>query len=278
MESGIQGVAAAPQKPVIHQSQLSMLSRCGEQYFRRYVQGEVVPPGVAALQGTGTHSGVEANLRNKIETKGQLLPVAQVQQIAVDSFKAAWEGGVLLDEEEVALGATKVKGEAIDVVAALSALHHRELAPKIQPVHVERTFRLELTGYPVDLVGTMDIQERTTVRDTKTAGKSPTQDAADISAQLTMYALAVKTLEGVAPEKVILDNLVKNKVPKVVTLESTRDATDFQQLLQRVERSVEVIQKGSFTPADPSSWWCSKRFCGYWSTCPFAAKRVQVAV
>lgn len=275
MDSGTQ---VAGTKPVLHVSQMNMLSRCGEQYYRRYVKGEVIPPAVAMVTGTGTHRGVEENLRNKIATKGTLLPVAQVQQIAVDAFKAEWDRGVKLSEDEVSAGIDRVKGEAIDTVASLSALHHRELAPRIQPVHVERTFRLELPGYPLDLAGTMDIQEPRTVRDTKTAAKSPPSDAADVSAQLTMYALAVKTLEGAAPEKVCLDNLVKTKTPKVVVLESTRTDDDMRQFLQRVERSVEVIQKGAFTPADPSSWWCSKEWCGYHATCPFAAKRVQVAL
>lgn len=267
-------------KPVLHQSQLSMLSKCGLQYEFRYVKGVLAPPGIAALIGTGTHAGAQANLRSKIAT-GALLPIEAVQEEARKGFANAWDKeGVKLEDEEVVLGAEKVKGAAVDMVVRLATLHATELAPKLNPVKSEETWRLELKGYDVDLAGTTDVKEPDRVRDLKTAGKSPTADAADASEQLTIYALAERTLEGGSGDvAVALDSLVKTKVPKLVTQESVRTDDDFREVLERVRRASRVIQTGAFYPADPSSWWCSAKWCGYWSQCPHGARqRRQVAV
>lgn len=267
-------------KPVIHQSQLSMLSKCGLLYEFVHVKGVRIPPGIAQVRGTGVHGGAQVNLKNKIAT-GKLMPVEAVQEAAAQAFKAAWEKeGVRLDEEEVLIGMDKVKGAALDVVTSLAGLHARELAPQLEPVKVEETWRLELKGSPVDLAGTTDVEEKRRVRDLKTSAKSPNADAAETSEQLTVYALAKRTLDGTTGEvEVMLDTLVNNKTPKLVTQKSVRIDDDFREVLERVGRATKVIQSGAFMPADPSNWWCSQRWCGMWSQCPHGARqRKQVAL
>ena len=254
-----------------------MLHRCGIQYERRYVNGEILPPAVAMLEGTAVHKGAEVDLSHKMAT-GELAPLEAVHEAAVDAFRLGREkDGLLLDEEEKAEGEKVVVARAIDEIAVLSALHHRELAPVIEPTHLERTFELELKGYPVNLAGTLDVQEATSVRDLKTKGQTPNQTMVDRSEQLSVYALAVKTLDGKAPETVGIDALVKTKTPKVVILTSTRSDDDFKATLLRVEAAVRVIEAGAFYPADPEHWVCTRKFCGYFDSCPFGSRRrVQV--
>jgi hypothetical protein len=269
--------AAAPvnTKPVMHQSQLSMLSKCGLQYEFRYVKGVLAPPGIALHIGTGTHAGANANMRSKIET-GKLLPIGAVQEEAKKGFIAAWDkDGCKLEAEEKILGVENVKGAALDMVVRLAALHATELAPKLNPAKTEETWRLELKGYPVDLVGTTDLKEvNKKVRDLKTSGKSPDKTDAEDSEQLTMYALAERTLAGEKGDvQVALDVLVKTKIPKVVTLESYRTDDDFREVLERVGRAARVIETGAFFPADPQSWWCSAKWCGYYDRCPHGARQ-----
>lgn len=253
-------------KPRIHQSQMAMLHRCGIQYQKRYIEGLILPPAVAMLEGTAVHKGAEVDLTRKMQT-GDLAPLEEVQEAAIDAFHLGREkDGLLLDDEEKALGEKAVVAEAIDEIVVLAALHHRELAPVLQPTHLERTFELELKGYPVNLAGTLDVQELTSVRDLKTKGQSPNQTMADRSEQLSVYALAVKTLDGTAPEWVGIDALVKTKTPKVVSLTSTRGDSDFKATLLRVEAAVRVIEAGAFYPADPEHWVCTAKFCGYFGT------------
>jgi RecB family exonuclease len=266
-------IPAIDKKPTLSPSRLEMLSKCGMQYYFRYIEGRVVPPGVAMVVGTATHKSVERNLGNKIQT-GQLLPQDAVVEAGIDAIKNHWEGEPpALDDDEKEIGEKAVKGRAIDTVATLAKLHHQEFAPKIQPTHVERYFRLELKGFPFDLDGFMDIQEATTVRDTKTSAKSPSGDEADYSVQLSAYALAVKTVDGKLPTSVHLDYLVKTKEPKAVPVSSTRDEEQLRSLLLRVERAATVVEKGAFYPTSPDNWVCSKKWCGYWdSVCPFGRR------
>lgn len=256
-------------KPSLSPSRLDMLSRCGMQYYFRYVEGKIIRPGVAMVIGTATHKAIEANLRNKIET-GSLLAEEAVAQTASEALKDTWLGDEpRLDEEEAKEGEAAVKGSAIDTAVSLSKAHHKVLAPTIKPIYVERGFRLELKSNPFDLTGYIDIQEADGIRDTKTVGKSPQGEEADKSVQLTAYALAAKINGGPDPAKVSLDYLVKTKEPKVLTLSSTRSTADYKGLLLRMERAAEVIEKGAFYPTSPDNWVCSARFCGYWeSVCP----------
>src|SRR3990167_5757448 len=121
-------------KPQLHQSGMDMLFKCGEQYYRRYVKGEKIPPGIAAVIGSATHKSIEANLSAKIQG-GELLPVEWVQQVARDELEGIWKGGIKLDKDELAKGMKALKGEAIDTAVALSGLHRTNLAPSLEPTH-----------------------------------------------------------------------------------------------------------------------------------------------
>ncbi len=262
----------------LHVSGLSMLSKCGEQFRRRYVEGERVAPGVSLVMGTAVHKAIAANLNEKI-TAGKLLPSEQVQDIARDALAAEWEKGIVLEEDYAALGEKKAAAVATDTAVALAYLHHSEAAPGLNPTHVERAWVLDIDGLPVQLAGTIDVQEGSrAIRDTKTSKKSPAADVADTSLQLTTYCLAVRQHDGAVPERVGLDFLVHTKAPKLVQIESKRTDADFPHLLERVYQASRTIEAGLFTPAPLDAWWCSAKWCGYHATCQFAARPVTVQV
>lgn len=261
-------------------SALEMLSKCGEAFRRRYIEREKIPPGVALLVGRSVDESVNGNLTSKM-AEGELLPLERVRQIARDTLVQEWEHqGIALDDDQKAQGEARTKGEAIDKSVGLAELHASKVAPALEPTAVQAKFELEVEGFPVTLSGVVDVVEGPkSLRDTKTAGKSPSEDAADLSQQLTMYALAGKVLKGEIPARLHLDFLIDTKVPKVVHLETTRTDDDFQPLLDRVESAVKVIEAGAFSPANPSiAWWCSAKWCGYHSTCRFVRRGASVAV
>lgn len=266
-------------RPQLHVTALSMMQGCGEQFRRRYIEGHKIPPGVRMIVGKATDISITANLSNKIAT-GELLDDEVVSDIARDALNREWDAeGVALDDDEAGKGIAAVRGEAVDKSIRLAVLHHEVAAPKIKPTAVQRAFAIDVPGYGIELAGTMDIQEGLDcVRDTKTSAKSPTADAAHDSDQLTMYALAGQVLDGVAPKRVALDFLVDLKTPKAVTLESTRDASDFSVLLSRVENAAMAIQKGVFVPARQDDWRCSQKWCGYWHSCRYARRPKTVAI
>jgi hypothetical protein len=262
-------------KPQLHVSALGM--KCMEQFRRRYIEREVIPPGVALIVGTGTHKGVDVNMHHKMAT-GELLPEDAVADAARDGVNLAWDGGVKLEPEELQRGMKIVRGEAVDKAVRLAKLHHREKAPQINPIHAERPWALEIEGYPIDLVGRLDIQEADTVRDTKTSGKTPADTCAQKSLQLKAYALAVKILDGKPPSRVFLDYLIDTKTPKSATFGHEPDAEDFQAVLNRLEVIAAAMKAGVFVPVEPDHWACSERFCGYHSTCRFVCRPRLFAV
>lgn len=267
-----------PEKFQLHVTALSMLSKCGEQFRRRYPGGEKLPPGVAALVGTAVHRTKARDLVHKIET-GALLSAEEIRDLARDNLTGAWDQqGVLLTPDEAAMGITRAKGEAIDKTIRLEELHHRQVAPALSPTHIEQPFVLDISGYDFQLAGTIDIREVGRIRDTKTSHKSPSDGEAGRSLQLTAYALAVQVETGVYPRRGFLDYLVDTKVPKAVSSEREFAATDFNPFLERVAQAHRAIEAGVFVPARPEDWWCSEKWCGYFPTCKYALRPAPVSL
>jgi RecB family exonuclease len=262
------------QKPQLHVSALGML--CMEQFRRRYIEKEIIPPGVALIVGTGTHKGVDVNMQHKIQT-GELLQAEQVADAARDGVNVAWEQGVKLEPEELQKGIKLVRGEAVDKAVRLATLHHKEKAPRINPIHAERPFTLEIAGYQFDLAGRIDLQEADSVRDTKTSGKTPAATCAERSLQLKAYALAVKVIDGKAPSKVFLDYLIDTKTPKSESFSHEPDFEDFQAVLNRIEVIAAAMEKGVFVPVEPTHWCCDPKWCGYYATCRYIRRPKQFA-
>ena len=266
------------EKPHLSHTQLSMLEKCGQMYFFRYVEGIKSPQSVPLVVGKATHKSIEGNLATFMRTQ-HYLSMEEIRSITRDAVTAAWHTGVQLNDDEAKLGIKAVKDRAIDQSLALAELHATRIAPNLRPTHIERKFLIELSGYPYDLLGYIDVQEgNETVRDTKTTKRAPVGDAAANSMQLTLYGLAIKVMDGEYPQKFVLDHLVKTKDPKVVVQEADRRLEDYEMLLRRIHRAIEVIDKGAFTPTNPDNWWCSKSYCSYWNDCQFARRPVSVAV
>jgi len=267
-------------KPHLSPSQIGMFIRCGVQWEFRYGQGLKIPPAVAMILGGGTDVGVSANLASKRDT-GELLPLEKVQDITRDAVNEKWglEGVRLMPEEEERTWQV-VKGETVDTAVSLAGLHHARLAPIIQPAYIQREITVEIQGFPYDLMGILDIQEVPAVgqkvgrvRDTKCKiARAPSKGVADTSIQLTSYATMVKAVDGDFPE-LCLDFLVNKKVPEEIVQPTTRNEADYQAFFRTMELMALSIEKGVFHRADPDSWICSKRFCGYADRCKYYGGR-----
>lgn len=248
-------------KPYLSPTQLETYLRCGEAYRRRYVEGERIPPGIVALQGTGVHVGAEVNFRQKIAT-GTDLPVRDIVDASVDGFDRQLVEGWSVDPEGPSVG------DARDEVASLATVLAREVCPEYQPTHVEQTVKIELPGSH-DMLGVIDLAADGRVVDLKTTSKVWSQDTIDRSPQVTFYAAAHRLLTGEIAQEVVIENLVKTKKPKRVKLTSTRDTKDFAALAARINAVSAGINAGVFVPAESGSWMCSRRWCGYFDSCPY---------
>lgn len=254
-----------------------MLYRCGEQFRRVFIEGDIEPPGFDAVVGRSAHEVAKDNLTRKIESGGTLMAIDEVKDLARDSFVKVWTSTpVILSREERDGGLDRIKAKGIDRTIGLSVAHATQLAPKMNPKPggIERKWVVEAKGYPYDLAGQFDLEEKDdTIRDFKTGGKLVTQRIADTTEQLTIYAWAKWIIDKVLPPKVVLDGAAMTDAGtiRVESFESTRTREDFDVARRRFDRAVEVIEKGAFTPANPTDWWCSQKFCGFAAdgSCPF---------
>ena len=253
----------------ISHSQLSMFWRCPEQFRRRYLENERIPPGVAMMTGSAVHKGIETNFKRKIETHEDL-PATQIIDAAIAGFEDGLKDGYVLSEEEASAGREKVFGIAVDQVANLAGLHAEAQAPEYQPTEVEHTTRIVFPDAPVDLLAITDLRDdRRRVTDFKTGARSKSVTEADRSVQLTIYAAAYWVDHGVPPAAVHLDTLVKTKTPKRQLLTSTRNRSHIEVLVRRINATLAAINAGSFPPCPPDAWQCSDRWCGYFRSCPY---------
>ena len=252
-------------------SQINMATRCGEQYRRRYIEGQIVPPGIALVQGTACHKAREHVMSKRLAT-GTLCPVGEAQEAASVALKERWNEGVIIDGAFEGMSDKQAQGAAEDQAVDLSTLDYTHNLVDTIPVAVEERVELVHASLPLPLVGVIDLRDdKKMIRDLKTAGKTPSQNDADTSPQLTMYAMLHRLVKGEQESGLQLDCLVKTKTPKAVNLQTSRDNDDIQVLLNRIARVVEMIDKGVFLPAPTDAWACSLKFCGFASTCPYFA-------
>jgi len=252
-------------------TQIQMMQRCGEQYRRRYPGGEKLPPAAAMVVGMAPDRVASKNLKAKID--GAMLLTADESEEAgrTEARNIIVTEGLWLSQEERKEGEKKVADNAVARAGKMARAHTTSLLPVIQPTHVQREWAVVVPAYDTTLIGVIDVQEGArSVRDLKCSKRAPTKYAAENSDQLTAYALAALTLDGMIPEELILDVLTDGtKGVHVHKRIATRDRDDLQSFYRRLERHIEAVEKGVFVPTSQDNWQCSLRWCGYAPTCPY---------
>jgi hypothetical protein len=256
----------------ITQSMLGMFLRCPHQFERRYLRGEIIPPGIAARRGSATHKAAQLNHEQKLHSQTDL-PLGDLQDAARDHYVTLIrEEGVFLPKDRLS-DKDKLLAAGLDATVRLTTLYREALAPSIQPLLVEEPLTCEV-GLALPLKGTIDVLTTDHwLPDLKTADKSKGPKDADYSLQLTFYAGLVAHRTGAWPQRISLEVLVNTKAPKLQSLPTTRGPADWTNLVQRVHLMVAQIEAGLFPPCDPSAWICSPNWCGYFWTCTYALTR-----
>ena len=255
----------------IHQSHLGMWLRCQEQFRRRYIEGEVIPPGISARRGSSVHKAAEINHAQKIKSHEDL-PVDTLQDAARDEYvRLVKNEGVFIPKDKVSEKGALLAG-GLDASTRLTKLYREVLAPTIQPSLVEEKILID-AGLDLPLQGTIDfLTVDHALRDIKTADKSKGAGEADNSLQLSFYSGLVAAHTGKWPTKISLEILVNNKEPKLQSLKTKRGPEHWSNILLRVQLMLAQVQTGLFAPCDPGAWICSPEYCGYWWTCKYSIK------
>lgn len=249
-------------------TQLNMILRCGEQYQRRYVKGEILPPSGSQVRGRSAHKAEEINFKQKIETATDL-PVEAVKDFFSDEWEKNKYGIVWTEEELNGDSPSKKEGEYKDTGISLVEVYHNELAPSAIPVAVEDKFTVHFEGGYPDLMGIIDrIDEGDQIADLKFMSKSPSAGDAEKDVQLVAYDLGFRQTRNRKPTLLRKEYAISTKTPKTMIQEiPAHEDARIDRLIFSLERAIEAIQKGVFLPAAIGSWVCSPRWCGYYQTC-----------
>jgi hypothetical protein len=253
------------------QSMVGMFLRCPQQFERRYIKGEIIPPGVAARRGSATHEAIRLNHAHKLYA-GEDLPVDVLKDAARDEFvRLVKDEGIFMPPSELP-AKDKILNDGLNAAVRLTGLYHDEIAPEIMPVMVEERVEMD-AGLPLILSGGIDCYTADkTLRDFKTSGKPKGINAADESLQLTFYSGLLHHKTEVWPEKISLDVLVDSRVPRYQQLLTNRGPEDFARLLMTLDLIIQQIYTGIFPPCSPDNYLCREKWCGYWSTCKWGKK------
>jgi DNA helicase-2/ATP-dependent DNA helicase PcrA len=147
-------------------------------------------------------------------------------------------------------------------------LRQSALRPTPEVLHTEERFEIQVAGAMV--VGRIDRIDgspagRVIVTDYKT-GKPKSQEDADKSLQLSIYALAAHAKWGYDLDSLILYNLEENAA--VVTC---RTAAQLEEAKCKIEEVARNIAAGDFRPR--TGFHCN--FCPYRNLCPATEKRLH---
>lgn len=249
----------------INQTIVNTWNMCPERVRRRWLLGDIIPPGIAPRIGTGLHKGAEVNHLQKITSKkDERLDV--IQDAARDAYIESCQNGVYFPPEELP-SAKKQLAHGIDETVNLAKTYLDNLAPKILPALVEEDIYLDLPEIEVPLRGTIDVfTEDKWLPDLKTAARKWPQKRADLSLQATMYSKLIANKTGIWPNKISFEIFIKGK-NQHQSLITYRQENDFNILVLRIRQMIEGIEAGLFPPAPVDSWWCSPKYCGYYYTC-----------
>jgi hypothetical protein len=256
----------------IHQSMLNMALRCGEQFRRRYLENEVIPPGIAAGRGTGLHHANKVNLRQKIMT-GVDLPIGDLKDAARDGFINSFKNGVYIPKDKLP-EKEKLINDGLEDSIRCTEVYLENIAPEIKPKAVEEPFKIDI-GLELPLAGTIDIEQESKVDDLKTSAKKWAEGQIEKEIQPVLYSLAHEKITSKRPlfkYHIMIARRGKdgNATSAGYDSQSIMCTDDhYSALISKMVVFIEMIKKGVFPPANPSSWWCDKSWCGYFYTCPF---------
>lgn len=252
-------------KRVLSFSQIELDLTCPRKYRMRYIDGVKLSASGAMVLGRAWHQGIELNYRQKTRSHEDL-PAAEVVAFTVERCRDALERGIA--DGSVVLTDWERAPKLIDLAAEAAAVHHREIAPGVQPVLVEERWRIGLgEAFPFDLVGVFDVVDKDgVIADNKLTRKALDQEGFDRSLQWSIYSLAYRVMRGEVEGGLALHAVEKKPRVRAKVLRGRRTTAQLRWTAKLIEEVGAAILAGSFPP-NPLGEFCSPKFCGYWAMC-----------
>lgn len=251
-------------------SRITTAAHCAVKYRRRYLDKEKVGKTLPMIRGLSVHQAAAHNHEQKIVSH-QDLPEAEIVEVADQAFRDHEAGGgIRLTADEMKIGTRASIARTRRDTQTGTRIYAQDVAPRIQPAHVEAEFRARLGDSDTEIHGFIDtITTDGRVKEIKTTtGRGRTQRQADTDLQLTMYAMGAKVITGAWPVGFDFEEVNPN-TGKARTISAIRTAGDIRAAVARMNQLIEAEAAGTFGPAEPGHPLCSSRWCEFWDTCPF---------
>jgi putative RecB family exonuclease len=251
----------------ISASSLEQYERCQVQWEFRRIHNRIMPPGIAAHIGKGTHKAAEVNMKAKRVT-GKDEPLDVVTDAARDGFVYSLrEQGLFVPRSEAGVEKTQME-DGLKTTISMAKTYLKHIAPSRFPQSIEKTLYSTIPELPVPIMGIVDlITQDNVVSDLKTGAKKWPQTRADKSIQATVYDKLVSDFTG-KPAGIEFTIIIKGKEEvQVVTTE--RDESDLKVLVKRIKSMLVGVESGIFNPTHPDNWWCQELYCGFFPICPW---------
>lgn len=251
-------------------SRLTTAAHCPVKYRRRYIEKERAGRTLPMIRGLSIHHAAAVNHEQKIDSHRDL-PEAEIVEVADQTFRDhEREGGIRLTADERKVGTAPSIARTRRDTRSGTSIYARDVAPRIQPAHVEAEFRARLGESDTEIHGFIDtITTDHRVKEIKsTMGRGRSQRQADNDLQLTMYAMGARVITGRWPVGFDFEEVNPN-TGKARTISSIRTTGDIRAAVARMNQLIDAEAAGTFGPAEPGHPLCSARWCEFWDTCPF---------
>lgn len=254
-------------------SQVTQYMKCGEAYYYRYVMGRQIPSNVFQVQGRGVHKAAE-KLHLSIMQNAPIDEDEMLQEYS-DLYDAEIKDAV---SEHNADDAEDKEANDKDIGVRLTRKYHKvalgndrdasgKPVPAVKPIAAERVVRVNIIteeSLVIPFLGVIDMEEAHAITDLKTKKKAASQADTDNSLQLSLYAHVtgkplVRLDQLVKPTKTLRERFIRT--------ESVRTKNEVLHALDVVSQVAQDIASGRFRKTNPENWWCTAKWCPYWSDC-----------
>lgn len=249
--------------PVIRPYSLSSYMDCGRRAATKLFWREIadagftlrqLSAGIGAATGTATHAAMAYMLKEKMLT-GELGNETEQDQRALDSLQEQINPGVTYDTTSPDLNTAQKQ------VLRQAKSYRLHIAPRLEPVAVERRFKAETNG--MELSGQPDVAADG-VHDLKT-GKLRSNHP-----QYGAYSLLLRT-HGIEVPRIVEDFVPRVPIkkpqpePQQIIYDAAQCENVAMSLIRKLERDYkEFLETGDPNTflANPSSMLCSAKYCG----------------
>lgn len=205
--------------------------------------------------GSSFHRMTEENYYQKVNTSKDL-PI----DLLTDFFAEDLEYQDDVDWSSQSLDKTKDLG--VKTVRA----YQQKLAVKVQPLHVEHVWSMEVNNRDWFISGKTDvISVKNAVRELKTTGRKVNTPKPAHRFQTGVYALAWQKQTGL-PAQADLDYAYRGK-DEISTFPLEYGDSLEKLVLTTFDEVAKGIEREVWIPNRTGSYLCSRRYCDFWNQC-----------